>query len=84
MHNLIEYGKNYSKTSGSLWNYYKDEANSSKVGNINYSITNSKSFDYKAIIMGKLEDTDTEKTVEIVVPLKHLKQFLESPRHAID
>ena len=24
MHNLIEYSDNYSKTSGSLWQYYKD------------------------------------------------------------
>ena len=25
MYNLIEYSKNYSKTSGTLWNYYRDE-----------------------------------------------------------
>ena len=24
MYNLIEYSDNYSKTSGSLWQYYKD------------------------------------------------------------
>ena len=27
MYNLIEYSDNYSKTSGSLWKYYKDEPN---------------------------------------------------------
>ena len=27
MYNLIEYSENYSKTSGSLWQYYKDEPN---------------------------------------------------------
>ena len=27
MHNLIEYSDNYSKTSGSLWKYYKDDPN---------------------------------------------------------
>ena len=27
MYNLIEYSDNYSKTSGSLWQYYKDESN---------------------------------------------------------
>ena len=40
MYNLIEYSKNYSKTR-SLWNYYRDEANSGLGGadnNINYSI----------------------------------------------
>ena len=25
MYNLLEYSKNYSKTSGSLWNYYRDK-----------------------------------------------------------
>ena len=25
MYNLIEYSNNYSKTSGSLWQYYRDE-----------------------------------------------------------
>ena len=27
MHNLIEYSKNYRKTTGSLWNYYRDGQN---------------------------------------------------------
>ena len=27
MYNLLEYGKNYEKTSGSLFNYYRDEPN---------------------------------------------------------
>ena len=27
MHNLLEYSDNYSKTSGSLWNHYKDQIN---------------------------------------------------------
>ena len=28
MHNLLEYSKNYRKTTGSSWNYYRDEPNS--------------------------------------------------------
>ena len=44
MHNLIEYSKNYRKTTGSLWNYYRYEPNSSAVGNINYSIKSFKVF----------------------------------------
>ena len=59
MYNLIEYSRNYRKTAGSLWNYYRDEPNSGfdGVGNkrINYSIKNSKSFDYKTSTTGKLE-----------------------------
>ena len=26
MYNLVEYSKNYRKTTGSLWNYYRDES----------------------------------------------------------
>ena len=33
MYNLIEYSKNYGKTTGSLCNYYRDEPNSGAVGN---------------------------------------------------
>ena len=76
MYNLLECSKNYSKTTGSLWNYYRDEPNSGAVGNINYSIRGSKSFGYKSSITGKLEGNNTEKEkVEIVVPLKHLSNF---------
>ena len=45
------------------------------VGNINYSISNSKYFDYKASVTGRLEGTDTEKNVEIFVLLKYLSKF---------
>ena len=61
MYNLVECSKIYSKTSGSLWDYYRDEPNSGTAGNINYSIEGSKSFDYKTSITGKLEDDDVEK-----------------------
>ena len=38
MYNLFEYSKNYRKTTGSLWNYYRDEPNSRK-----YKLFNQKS-----------------------------------------
>ena len=38
MYNLVEYGDNYLKTSGSLWQYYRD--------NPNGNITQSESFKY--------------------------------------
>ena len=63
MYNLIACSKNYSKTTGSLWNYYRDEPNSGAVGNINYSIENSKSIDYKTKITGRLEDNGIEKEI---------------------
>ena len=30
MYNLIEYSDNYSKTSGSLWQYYQDKPNDNR------------------------------------------------------
>ena len=75
MYNLLDYSKNYSKTTKRFWNYYRDEPNSGAKNNINYSIKDSKSFDYKASITGKLEGNNTEKEAEIVVPIKHLSNF---------
>ena len=78
MYNLLEYSKNYRKTTGSLWNYYRNKPNRGIGGennNVNYSIKDSKSFDYKTSITGKLEGNNTEKKVEIVVPLKYLCNF---------
>ena len=43
--------------------------------NINYSIKNSKSFNYKTKIIGKLEGNIKDKKVEIAVPLNHLRNF---------
>ena len=43
MYDLLEYSKNYKKTTGSLWNYYRDEPNSGINGGINYSIVGSQS-----------------------------------------
>ena len=39
MYDLIESSKNYSKTSGSLWSYYKDEPNSTAVDKVITGIT---------------------------------------------
>ena len=78
MYNLLEYSKSYRKTTGGLWNYYRDEPNSGIGGrnnNVSYSIKDSKSFDYKTSITGKLESIDRTKDVEIVVPLKYLSNF---------
>ena len=73
---MLEYSKNYTKTTRSLWNYYRDVRNSGTEGNINYSIKNSKSFDYKTSITGKLEDSNVDKEgVGIVALLKYLSNF---------
>ena len=54
MYNLLEYSKNYSKTSGSLWNYYMDELtdDTNYNNNPNKNVINSKLFKYKKSITG--------------------------------
>ena len=54
MYNLLEYSKNYSKTSGFLWNYYRDELNDEANDNNdpNKNANNSESFKYKTSITG--------------------------------
>ena len=54
MCNLLEYSKNYSKTSGSLWNYYRDELTDETNDNNgrNKNVINSKSFKFQASITG--------------------------------
>ena len=82
MYNLLEYSKNYEKTSGSLFNYYRDEPSETTIGAdnnaINISIRNLKSFDYKTKIIGSLDAGEDEKEdVTIAIPLKYLGNFGE-------
>ena len=74
MYNLIEYSDNYAKTSGSLWQYFRDEPND--------HLRDSESFKSKIKITGKTPVNNNEKDVEIMVPLKYLSNFwrtLEMP-----
>ena len=69
MYSLLEYSKNYRKSTGSLQNYYRDEPS-------NPLSLNSESFKYKTIIVGKIpEDNDWLTNAEVVIPLKYLSNF---------
>ena len=83
MYNLLEYSKNYEKTSGSLFNYYRDEPSERIIGigdnAINISIRNSKSFNYKTNIIGNLDiGEDENDDIEIAIQLKYLGNFWRS------
>ena len=77
MYNFLEYSKGYKKTTRSLWNYYRDEPNSSTDDDkITHSILNSESFDYKANLISSVTNNNlTKNDVKIVIPLKHLSNF---------
>ena len=89
MYNLLEYRKNYRKTTGSLWNYHRDESS-------NPLSCNSESFKYKTSITGNTYNVDEKITnddgnevnnpkydaskvgkneTEVALPLKHLSNF---------
>ena len=77
MYNLIECSGNYSKRSGILWQYWRDEpvvdANDDI---IDFNAANAtKSFNLKAKITDQRGNSGT-KIVEIMVPLKYLSNFL--------
>ena len=79
MYNLREYSKNYKKTAGSLWHYYRDEPSDPLS-------SNSESFKYKTSITGNTynigdgeEGYDANKIdkneAEVVIPIKSLSNF---------
>ena len=75
MYNLIEYSDNYTDTSGSLWDFKRDEiVDNANVTNDN----NASSFIYKASIIGDTENNGTKKRVQIAIPLKYLSNFWRS------
>ena len=87
MYNLLEYSKNYRKTIGSLYNYYRDELTNDGNDNFaNRNVVNSNAFKYKNKIIGNTYNVaasaagyDANKngtqTIELAVPLKYLGNF---------
>ena len=48
MYNMLEYSQNYSMTSGSLWNFYRDE-----IDDVDDNASDGKLINYKTKIVGK-------------------------------
>ena len=84
MYNVIKYSHNYSKTSGSLWQYYRYEPfldDDGAIADFPDDNNNSALFKFKTKIAGRIENNGT-KDVKIMVPLKYLSNFwrtLEMP-----
>ena len=77
MYNLIEYSDNYSKTSGSLWQYCKDIPAVNDAGDsVDFNGANvTDSFNFKTKITGQTDNNGRIDNVEIMVPLKYLSNF---------
>ena len=74
MHNLIGYSDNYSDSSGSLWQFKRDET----ATNASVCNANSSSFKYKSSLIGNLAANGRKEKVKIHVPLKCLSNFWRS------
>ena len=69
MYNLLIYSKNYRKTTGRLWNCYRDEPS-------NPLSSYSESFKYKTSIVGKTpQNNDSLTNAKVLIPLKYLSIF---------
>ena len=88
MYNLLEYSKNYRKTIGSLYNYYRyelsDDADDNNFDNM--KVVNSNTFKYKNKTIGNTYNVNTgadcydvnksgTQEVEVAIPLKYLGNF---------
>ena len=93
MYNLIKYSDNYADSSGSLWQYKRDEQPLNAAGNIdNVTADNSSSFKYKPSLLKGLTTRDVAVNVnpdianahrlflnaQVVVPLKYISSFFRS------
>ena len=88
MYNLLEYSKNYRKTIGSLYNYYKDELSDDADDNNfdNIKLVDSNIFKYENKTTGNTYNVDAgaqghdvnkngTQEVELAIPLKFLGNF---------
>ena len=88
MYNLLEYSKNYRKTIGSLYNYYRDELSDDADDNNfdNIKVVNSNTFKYKNKITGNTYNVDAgvdgydvnkngKQEIGLAILLKYLGNF---------
>ena len=81
MYNLLEYSQNYSRISGSLWNYYRDE-----IDDVDDNASDGKLFEYKTKLVGNTPERPGNEGyanrppvhVEVTIPLKYLSNFWRS------
>ena len=80
MYHLIKYSDYYSKTFGSLWQYYRDEPfldDNGAIADFPADNNNSASFKFKIKIAGRTGNNGT-KDIKIMVQLKYFSNFLRT------
>ena len=74
MYNLIEHSDKYSKKSGILWQYCKDEPVVNEIVDFTEANAITALFNFKVKLTGQ-SDINGTKHFEIKVPLKYLSNF---------
>ena len=79
MYNLIEYSDNFQDSSGTLYQYKRDEPPEDNAVT-DLAADNSSSFKYKVSLLGHPVDANNiaRINVKVVVPLKYLSNFFRS------
>ena len=88
MYNFLEYSKNHRKTTGSLYNYYRDEVSDDNnlLNLLSNNAVNSKTFKYKNKTIGNTYNVNADaadynadkngtQLVKLAIPLKYLGNF---------
>ena len=79
MYDLIEYLDNYQDSSGTLYQYKRDEPpEGDPIPNL--AVDNSSSFKYKVELLGDpvVANNIARRNVKVIVPLKYLSNFFRS------
>ena len=74
MYNLLKFSDNYSMTSRSLWNYYRDEINGDENENNaannwinNNKVVTNKSFEYKTKLIRSMSNDNSVCVIQNVI-----------------
>ena len=76
IYGLLEYSDNYESSSGSLWQFKRDELNTAT--NVDVTVNNSSSFKYKSRYLGAPTAAGVLNGVKIAAPVKYLSNFFRS------
>ena len=81
MYNLLECSDNYADSSGSLYQFKRDEENMNNGNIADVTTADSSSFKYKSSILGDFVPDGVNgalKDAKVVVPLKYLSNLFRS------
>ena len=84
MYNLLEYSKNYKRTTGNLWNYYRDELNNSPLNDDDPPTVNYNADPKQILSLLNTEVVSQEKhQMQIKKTVKTLSRIIQRPKRIL-